>query len=575
MSAIVNDRDVLLRGAATRYDSTGIGVLLGASSPTIRAATDGSVTPASIFFTALQLGAPGPVTWTASNGTLAGTDNNGRILDAASVTADSVVVTAKVTYNGVTYASSYTVLRVRDGVTGPAGATGPAGPAGATGATGGTGPMGPAGVRGAGHFYASGTSWSDAVANAATPGDNVVDDVVTISDGGTFVMEKCWSGTAWVPRGTVLDGSLLVTGSVKAAAIDSTGLVIRDQNGNVILGAGTGLDWQKWIANKPTSLAGINTTESTKLKEIQAGATNGATFGTNISGQINASNIGVYIAKGAIGSAYIGNLSASNITSGTLTTASINIPSAASGAALNVTYGSNNVGYHTLSGYNIVCTALAAPGTGAIDAQATPGSGHGLVGFGDYSFYSANGTVGPFTGSHDALFPDDATYCTGDIVVDVQVMARKDISNTIFEVAPSTQTRQKGVVGVLAADGGPLSRNAPTAMVVAYKQPAEMQDDLGDIVYVDQNEYVAEYDQYRDSHRLVIVNALGEGQINVCGEGGDIAPGDLIVTSSLPGKGMRQDDDVIRSYTVAKAREHVSFASPTDVRQIACIYLAG
>jgi hypothetical protein len=242
---------------------------------------------------------------------------------------------------------------------------------------------------------------------------------------------------------------------------------------------------------------------------------------------------------------------------------------------LTVTYGDNTVNYHTLDGYNIICSALADPKAAAVDARAVSGGGHGQVGMGSYAFYSVGGTVGPFTGSHDALLPNSAAYCTGDIVVDLQLVARKDISNAIFEVSPSTQPLQKGVVGVLAADGGPLSKNAPTAMVTSYRQPKEVQDDLGDIVYVDQNDYVPEYAQYGDSHRLVAVNALGEGQINVCGEGGDIAPGDLIVTSSMPGKGMRQDDDVIRSCTVAKAREHATFASASDIRQIACIYISG
>jgi hypothetical protein len=73
----------------------------------------------------------------------------------------------------------------------------------------------------------------------------------------------------------------------------------------------------------------------------------------------------------------------------------------------------------------------------------------------------------------------------------------------------------------------------------------------------------------------VSVNALGEGQVNVCGENGDIEAGDLIVTSSMPGKGMRQDDDLIRSYTVAKSRESVTFSSPDEVKMIACIYMCG
>lgn len=83
------------------------------------------------------------------------------------------------------------------------------------------------------------------------------------------------------------------------------------------------------------------------------------------------------------------------------------------------------------------------------------------------------------------------------------------------------------------------------------------------------------YYDHKDTHTLIAMNALGEGRMNVCGEGGDIAAGDLIVTSSIPGKGMRQSDDTVRNYTVAKAREAVTFASPTEIKTVACIYLCG
>ena len=49
-----------------------------------------------------------------------------------------------------------------------------------------------------------------------------------------------------------------------------------------------------------------------------------------------------------------------------------------------------------------------------------------------------------------------------------------------------------------------------------------------------------------------VVNSVGEGGIWVCDEGGDFANGDLIVSSSLPGVGCRQRDDVVRSHTAAK-----------------------
>jgi hypothetical protein len=96
----------------------------------------------------------------------------------------------------------------------------------------------------------------------------------------------------------------------------------------------------------------------------------------------------------------------------------------------------------------------------------------------------------------------------------------------------------------------------------------------------DENGYIVqdacdEYEIYKDDYRLGIINSLGEGQVLVCGEGGNIARGDLIVTSSLPGKGMKQTDDIIRSYTVAKAREAVTFTDTTTVKQVACIYLCG
>ena len=54
-----------------------------------------------------------------------------------------------------------------------------------------------------------------------------------------------------------------------------------------------------------------------------------------------------------------------------------------------------------------------------------------------------------------------------------------------------------------------------------------------------------------------------------------IEKGDLITTSNTTGKGMKQADDIIRNYTVAKAREDVTFSSAGDTAMIGCIYLCG
>jgi hypothetical protein len=47
----------------------------------------------------------------------------------------------------------------------------------------------------------------------------------------------------------------------------------------------------------------------------------------------------------------------------------------------------------------------------------------------------------------------------------------------------------------------------------------------------------------------------------VCNEGGDISVGDLLCTSTTPGFLMKQSDDIMRSYTVGKAMEDVTFDS--------------
>ncbi len=41
------------------------------------------------------------------------------------------------------------------------------------------------------------------------------------------------------------------------------------------------------------------------------------------------------------------------------------------------------------------------------------------------------------------------------------------------------------------------------------------------------------------------------------------------------GKGMKQDDDLLHNYTVAKSLEDVSFSNPSEVKQISCTYHCG
>jgi hypothetical protein len=192
----------------------------------------------------------------------------------------------------------------------------------------------------------------------------------------------------------------------------------------------------------------------------------------------------------------------------------------------------------------------------------------GLVGVANgYDFY-ADGTgtnYGPFTGNHDILLPIAQTLTEGTIVVDVQCIARNDWSNAIFEVAASTSANQAGARGVFVGQLRPLSSVKPPAFI----------DHWIEVDNVSIPVMTAQYDAIKNDYWFGSMNSIGEGQIQVCGENGNISVDTLLVTSSTTGVAMAQSDDVIRGKTVAKAREAIVFASPTEVKIVACIYLGG
>lgn len=72
--------------------------------------------------------------------------------------------------------------------------------------------------------------------------------------------------------------------------------------------------------------------------------------------------------------------------------------------------------------------------------------------------------------------------------------------------------------------------------------------------------------------KKLIVNSVGEGGIWVCNQNGNIYNGDLIVSSDKSGYGMKQNDDIIKNYTVAKATCDAVFCEDDGILFIGCIY---
>ena len=177
------------------------------------------------------------------------------------------------------------------------------------------------GLRGSLDLAAMGTAWSDntarqaiwtALGKSGSATDNnhlVIGDAVTIS-GTNFVETRYWTGSAWGIPGAIINGNLLVNGSVSAGKIDTRGLTIKDAAGNVILGSGTGLDWGQVVGiGKPESGATVGAT----LGHVTVNATAFTTDFADTAGWTNLSGAGEWVVvanTGSIGgnALQIGNL---------------------------------------------------------------------------------------------------------------------------------------------------------------------------------------------------------------------------------------------------------------------------
>lgn len=160
---------------------------------------------------------------------------------------------------------------------------------------------------------------------------------------------------------------------------------------------------------------------------------------------------------------------------------------------------------------------------------------------------SSGGTVSynAFTGGHYADIPDydEKKYIFGKIVCIKNIIESKygklkkdkgfkniEIHQPYYEVELSKKSKDKRVFGV----------------------------------------YVGKIDD-----KTFHIYGLGDGFIWVCKEGGNIENGDFITSSNMEGYGMKQDDDLMHNYTIAKSLEDIDWSKEKeDTKLIACTYHA-
>ena len=458
---------------------------------------------------------------------------------------------------------------------GPTGATGPTGTSGATGPTGSSGAVGDTGPRNAQvyFYYNTGQSSAPTAPTTAQVAYNFSTQTASISASGwsttfnpsavstTSANNKYWAVLV-VFQEITYGGSYSENISTVFTWQNLNGLVTFTNLANSVGSGGTTTTFIDGGAITADTLS-VNKVQNNTSGTFNSFVTFGLGTGTGIGG---------YLSGGAFTSSnlsYYGLLAANTSTGFAIGAGTRNTTSADIGAIVAVGYG--NSGFTTFRtaaylGTGISGGTFMSGGAGAIQTAVTADIRLAYyTGGTSYAYYIVSGAAYPFTAGHDGLqLLSESTPEIGDLMVDVAVVAAPNVNDSITQMTVTTSANQKGVIGVFTGVCGndfvPASLGYYTEGVQGCMNNFVMKPEYADI-----------YSTYRP----IGVNAIGEGKINVCGQGGDIAVGDFIVASDTAGKGMKQADDVFYSYTIAKSREAVTFSSPTEVKQIACIYMGG
>jgi hypothetical protein len=203
------------------------------------------------------------------------------------------------------------------------------------------------------------------------------------------------------------------------------------------------------------------------------------------------------------------------------------------------------------SGRGVYGYATATTGyTYGVRGQSDSTSGRAVYGAcsqsSGYDFYAggAGANYLPFTGAHETKlspdFPEEVepgliVAATGQAQIRQNPDGSVNLSSTLPTVKLADTPHDKAVFGVLVAE-------------------ASLPED--------------HWYEAQEGERFASVNALGEGRVWVADINGAIEAGDYITTSSIPGYGQKQADDLLHSYTLGKAIETVDWDQVTGMVEI-------
>jgi hypothetical protein len=217
--------------------------------------------------------------------------------------------------------------------------------------------------------------------------------------------------------------------------------------------------------------------------------------------------------------------------------------------------------------HRILRLAFGYEGDGATEADGTGGEDFYLVcahnggettgGTTDYWIDGTGATGTSLTGMHWVVYKSHSgfgNHLYGMIVISSgEIFNKPKITEALPVVEMCDSSNDKRVYGVLSSERGGMEMRQFLEFSKPYHESCRGENDVDSSNYSDDSPY------YKAR-----VNSLGEGQVWVTNCGGEILNGDYITSSNIAGHGMKQDDDILHNYTVAKCVQDIDWDSISD-----------
>ena len=166
----------------------------------------------------------------------------------------------------------------------------------------------------------------------------------------------------------------------------------------------------------------------------------------------------------------------------------------------------------------------------------------------------ASGTVGINTINPDSLISTGTLSSNTKLVVNGKVRAQSLINFTGCHVVNITSSIYQLNPGMILVSTGSVSYSDNIDTLVSCQISSTDNQKTVYGVYIDYENIIDDEGNVNTNHYCA---SVGEGTILVTNINGNVLNGDYITTSLMPGYGKRQDDDILRSYTVAKCTETI------------------